>query len=194
MPTLQFFSPPLEEETANQIADACPNGRAWAKKRVPDSNTYNLIRCLASSFNRVQQQIDVLAKEFNINLSVDLLPEWEASVSLPDECIKTFNSLEEQRNTIIARLSKTPIVTKAEFEALGQELSGETVVVTDGWTYDTANNYPNKYSRFKMYVQFINSSTGFPYSFPYPFGSFRFDIVECIFKKIKPANVVMILV
>ena len=71
---------------------------------------------------------------------------------------------------------------------------GETVVVTAGWDYEAATAFPDKFSRFKLYIQFINTNTGFPYAFPYPFGGFRSDIVECVFKKITPSPVVVILV
>ena len=194
MPRLPIFNAPTIDQTALQLANACPQGRAWGNKNSPDSNMYKFIASMAKGFNIVQQQIEHLAKEMNLGLTQDLLPEWESSVRLPDECKNTLTDLDERRNAIITQLKNKPVVTKAEYEALGYELIGETVTVTAGWDYEEATAFPDNFSRFKLYVQFVSSSTGFPYSFPYPFGGFRSDIVECVFNKITPAPVVVILV
>lgn len=191
---LSFFDAPTIEQSRDQLSVIVPKGRAWNKKNVPESGHYRAIRVWASMFNQIQQQIEILAQEFNINLTTDLLPEWETSVGIPDDCLRDLDTLQQRRNAIISRLRKVPIVTKEEFELLGQELIGEQVVVTPGWDYDEANNFPNELSRSKMYVQFINAATGFPYSFPYPFGRFRNDLVECVFQNVKPSYVVIIFV
>jgi len=192
MPDLNFFNSPDTDETGVQFASVLPEGRVWNKKNLDSSTIFKLIRSIAQGFNTVQQQIELLADEYNINLSVDLLPEWEESVGIPDDCLTELDSLEQRRNAIISRLRNIPVVTKAEFEALGFELIGETITVTDGWSYDLANNFPDKYSRFKMYVQFPFSLAGFPYSFPLPFGRFRNDLIDCVFRQVKPANTIII--
>lgn len=192
MPKLNFFDAPTVEESGIQLANAMPRGRVWGKKDLPDTNIYKLIRSLAASFNLVQQQIELLAQEYQINLSVDLLPDWETSVGIPDECLMELDTLEQRRNAVISRLRGVPVVTKEEFEALGLELIDQEITVTDGWSFDTANNYPDTYSRFKMYVQFPFAPTGFPYAFPLPFGRFRNDLITCVFDKIKPANTIII--
>lgn len=194
MPNLDYFNAPTIDESCVQIAGSIPQGRGWNKKTDPESNIFGLIRSLAHGINLVQQRIQLLVDEFNINNTFDLLTDWETSVGIPDDCLKDLDSLIQRRSAIISRLRKIPVVTKEEFEALAFELIGETAVVTDGWSYDRANNFPDAYSRFKMYVQFVDSITGFPYSFPYPFGRLRNDLVECVFNAVKPANVVVIFV
>ena len=161
MPNLTIFNAPTIEQTATQLANACPQGRAWGSKNLPSSNMYKFIASMAKGFNIVQQQIEHLAKEMNLNLTSDLLPEWEASVRLPDECKSALTDLEERRNAVITQLQNKPIVTEAEYEALGFELIGQTVSVTPGWDYEEATAFPDQYSRFKLYVQFINTNTGF---------------------------------
>lgn len=176
--------------TTGQLAEHLPQGRAWASKNIPTSTLHKLIRSLAASFNRVQQQIELLSKEFNIPLTNDLLPAWEQSVGLPDDCQGIGQALEERRENVISRLRRLPIVTKADFEALGEELSGEPVTVVAGTDIDSPLN---RHSRFKLFVQFPNQIQGFTYDFEVPFGNFRSDIVQCVFEKIVPANVIVVI-
>ncbi len=195
-------APPLRT-TLQQLSQHLPEGRAWANKLTVGSNTHALLISCAAAFNRVQAQIQELANEYNINSSTSalltgsgLLEEWETSVGLPDECINTLASLTERRENIIFRLRRVPIVTKEEFETLGTALAGVTVTVTPGTEVDVS---PDSQSAFKLYVGFPTSNTGFPYDFAIgppaglPFGGFQSDVVECIFNKIVPANVVVIL-
>ena len=188
---LDIFRAPLLDDTTRQLAQHLPQGRAWAYKLTEGTNTYGLIRSAAAAFNRVQQQIETLANQFDIPLTSDLLPNWEESVGLPDDCQSVGQDLTARRNNIITRLRRIAIVTKAEFEALGQELIGIPVTVTPGQEVDMP---PTKHSRFKLYVTFPTAqSEGFPYSFPFGIGGFRSDVVECVFNKIVPASVLVIL-
>jgi uncharacterized protein YmfQ (DUF2313 family) len=186
---------PSVEETLQQISQHLPQGRAWGNKLVDGSNTYALLRSCAVAFNLIQEKIEELAREFNINLTEELLPEWETSVGLPDDCVQELNTLQEQRENVIFRLRKVPIVTKAEFEELGTALAGTTVTVTPGDEVDMTGTTE---SRFKLYVSFPVASTGFEYDFDvgppagFPLGGFRNDLVFCVFNKIVPASVVVL--
>ncbi len=189
VPTTILDAPTLRN-TLQQLSQHLPDGRAWGNKVVEGSNTFALLNSCAVAFNRVQIQIQKIADEFSIPMSEDLLPEWEESVGLPDECINTLATLAERRENIIFRLRRVPIVTKEEFETLGTALAGVTVTVTPGTEFDVS---PDSQSAFKLYVTFPVSQTGFPYAFPLPFGGFQSAVVECIFNKIVPANVVVVL-
>lgn len=187
---ISILDAPTLRQTIQQISQHLPEGRAWANKLVEGSNTHALIRSAAAAFNRVQAQIEQIATEFDVNLTEELLPEWETSVDLPDECVDVLADLTERRENVIFRLRRVPIVTKEEFETLGTALAGVTVTVTPGTEVDVS---PDSQSAFKLYVSFPTSNTGFPYAFPLPLGGFQSDVVECIFNKIVPANVVVIL-
>lgn len=185
-----IFSTPELAVTTNQLAQHLPDGRAWVSKYIEGSNMRGLVRSVAASFNRVQQQIEALANEFNIPLTTDLLPEWEASVGLPDECITQAETLQERRDAVISRLRRLPIVTQEDFQNLGQELTGVPTTVLPGIEVDTV---VVKETRFRMYVSFPTLSESFPYDFAFPFGSFRPDIVTCVFRQVAPANVIVLL-
>jgi uncharacterized protein YmfQ (DUF2313 family) len=184
------FNAPSLLVSATQLAEHLPQGRAWGSKNIPDANLHKIIKSMAASFNRVQQQIELLSNELNIPLTNDLLPDWEASVGLPDDCQGIGQALAERRENVISRLRRLPIVTVADFEALGEELSGEPVTVIPGTDIDVPLD---RHSRFKLFVQFPNQVEGFIYDFEVPFGNFRSDIVQCVFEKIVPANVIVVI-
>jgi hypothetical protein len=111
-----IFTAPLS--TSQQMADSLPEGKAWGSKNIDGSNTRKLINSLAVAPNRAQQQIELLADEFNINNTVELLPDWETSVGEPDSCSHgTVGTLTQRRETVIEKLRKTPIVKLAELQA-----------------------------------------------------------------------------
>jgi hypothetical protein len=113
-----IFTAPSQEQTAQQMADSLPRGRAWIAKNVDTSTLRKHINGLAVMHNRAQQQIELLATEFDINQTVALLPEWETSVGEPDSCFDgVLGTIEQRRATVIEKLRKTPTVTLAEMQA-----------------------------------------------------------------------------
>jgi hypothetical protein len=122
-----IFTAPAD--SSQQMADSLPEGKAWGSKNVDDSNVRKLINALAVAPNAAQQQIQLLADEFNINKTVQLLPDFETSVGEPDSCSTgVLGSLAERRETVIEKLRKTPTVTLAEMQAYIDRKVPETEV------------------------------------------------------------------
>jgi hypothetical protein len=122
-----IFTAPAD--SSQQMADSLPEGKAWGSKNVDDSNVRKLINALAVAPNAAQQQIQLLADEFNINKTVALLPDWETSVGEPDSCFNgVLGTLAERRETVIEKLRKTPTVTLAEMQAYIDRKVPETEV------------------------------------------------------------------
>jgi uncharacterized protein YmfQ (DUF2313 family) len=190
-----FHAQDLDGAT-RELADHLPDGRAFGAKVIPGTNTRALVAACAVALNRVQQQICELAQQYHVPLTSDLLVDWEKSVGIPDECLDTALTLAERRQNVIDRLRRAPIVTKAEFEELGTALLGEPVTVDAGAEIEIFPlQFPVVFSsspaRFKMFVN-LPGRTGFPYAFPIPFGAARSELLECVFRKLAPANVVVI--
>ena len=112
--TTEKFKQPTVEETVTQLADHMPSGDAWASKLIEDSDIHSQMHGSAKPFNMTQGRIEDLSREFDINQTVELIEDWETSVSLPDVCLGPVSDLDERRILIIERLSKTPVVTLAE--------------------------------------------------------------------------------
>lgn len=199
MLTFSSVKAPALEKTANQLSVCLPEGRAWNAKATPGTVMRSLIVGCASEFNVVQQQIEHMAREFNINLTVDLLPDWEASVGLPDACQTELTSLVDRRQAVIGRLRKVPIVTVADFEALILSLTGQAATVSPGATFESFPlafpiTFADSSPLFKIYVDIEdNIDAGFPYAFPFPFGTTTSGLIRCVLEQIIPANVILII-
>lgn len=191
------FEAASQEEATRQLASTIPDGRAWQAKSLPGTNMYAVVSACASEFRQIQIQIETLAREFDINLSDQLLPDWEASCGLPEECIGQMASLEDRRNAVILRLRKIPFVTKADYENLAFQLTGLSVTVTPGaeielFPLDFPIPFSSGNSYFKLYVTFNDAIGGFPYLFPFNFVSTGDNIIRCVFEQIAPANILII--
>lgn len=193
---MKFEAASIEEAT-RQLASTIPDGRAWQAKSIPGTNMYAVVSACAAEFREIQIQIETLAREFDINLSDQLLPDWEASCGLPEECIGQMASLEDRRNAVILRLRKIPFVTKEDYENLAFQLAGLNVTVTPGaeielFPLDFPIHFASGNSYFKLYVTFNDAIGGFPYLFPFNFLSTGDNIIRCVFEQIAPANVLII--
>lgn len=193
---MKFEAASIEEAT-RQLASTIPDGRAWQAKSIPGTNMYAVVSACAAEFREIQIQIETLAREFDINFSDQLLPDWEASCGLPEECIGQMASLEDRRNAVILRLRKIPFVTKADYENLAFQLAGLNVTVTPGaeielFPLDFPIPFSSGNSYFKLYVTFNDAIGGFPYLFPFNFVSTGDNIIRCVFEQIAPANVLII--
>ena len=193
MSNANLFKTPTITEVNSLIASDNPQGAVWSSKSIPGSLVYAFIQSAGVTLNRLYQAIEVLSEELDINKAVALLPEWERDVGNPDECSDLAATLEQRRQRVIEKLRKTPIVSLAEFQILGEALLDDlnvTFTVTPGEIQD-APTITNA-SRFRLYLNFAVANQGFPYAFPLVLGGFKSDLVFCVFEKLIPANVVLL--
>jgi hypothetical protein len=170
----------------------------WAAKNIDTANLRKLINGLAVMHNRTQQQIELLATEFDINQTVELLPDWETSVSLPDECKGLASTLELRRQDVIIRLRKTPLVTLAELQAfVDQQFPDMTIRLFPGIEYSGLE--------FELEVELIGGNTSFviiaevvgvgeqlEYELEVELtAGIDTDAFTCLMNKIIPANVLL---
>ncbi|MNQ96591.1 hypothetical protein D3C85_1122030 [compost metagenome] len=191
------FKAPTVAVAAGQLASNLPDGRAWQAKNLPGTNVYAAISACGAEFREIQLMIETLAREFDVRMTDQLLPDWERSCGLPEECIGQLASLEDRRNAVILRLRKIPFVTKEEFELLAFELTGLNVTVIPGAELELFPlEFPARFSvgnsYFKLYVIFNDTIGGFPYSFALPFLRGPDQIVRCVFEQIVSATVLLI--
>lgn len=191
------FTAPTQDQATRQLASVLPDGRAWQAKHLAGTNMNAMVSACAAEFREIQIQIETLAREFDVRLTDQLLPDWETSCGLPEECIGTLASLEDRRNAVILRLRKIPFVTKAEFEQLAFELTGLSVTLVPGPEIEMFPlSFPAHFaagnSFFKLHVIFNDTIGGFPYSFAFPFLRTKSQIVQCVFQQIISATVLLI--
>lgn len=182
---INIFKPPeTDEESGRNLASHMPQGRAWDKKNIADTNLNGLVRGLSANAMSVQQKIYEMAQEFDINQTSDLLEDWEESVGIPDDCVFVYSDIEDRRNRVIQRLRNVPVVTMAEIQAyIDAFFVGYTVT-----------------------LQNASAATEFEYEFEFDFvGDMnnRFVIIadisdggdigrlRCLLRDVLPANVVI---
>ena len=90
-------------EYARSILDHLPRGRMWP--RDPDSTVATTARGLAPTFQRLDARALALLKDAFPASAYETLPEWEASLGLPDPCSGPAPTVQLRRAQVVARLA-----------------------------------------------------------------------------------------
>ncbi|MCP1376054.1 YmfQ family protein [Dyella lutea] len=105
-----------------------PRGRVWNKD--PDSVQDRTIGCFAPSYQRNSlAALNLVADAFPAT-ALDLVPEWQATLGLPDPCAGNAPTLIQQRQQIVARLTDSGGQSAPYFIGLAAQL-GYTVTITN---------------------------------------------------------------
>lgn len=104
-----------------------PRGRVWPKD--PGSIQAQAVACLGPTFQRLSDRAVGLLVDAFPATTVGLLPEWEATLGLPDPCAGPAPTLQARRNQVIARLVSSGGQSIAFFESFAAGL-GYTVTIT----------------------------------------------------------------
>lgn len=175
--------------TVSQHADALaaylPGGRLFAGKYRAGSDLRKVIEGLAVELANAENFIALLQDEFLPDTTVLFLDEWESALGIPDGCFSGTGTQEERRQAILVKLAALGVQTVADFENLAA-IFGVTATVLPG---EEATPVPPD-PKFTIVIEFV-SPDGFPYTFPFIFGSETIAILECLFNKLKPANCVV---
>lgn len=157
---------PISVDMMAQLFSQClPQGLAWNSKGDQASNFYLLLRSLADQVIALQVKLYELVVEWNINVTNNLITEWETAVGIPDECRGVAESIEVRRSDVLDKLRKVPVITVADYEALAESITGEV-----GWNIRPGSqDFPSD-PLFK-FVLLITAPTITAAAFDYPFGS-----------------------
>jgi uncharacterized protein YmfQ (DUF2313 family) len=88
-----------------QLKRHLPRGPLW--RVAPGSLLESVLQALADMLARAQLLIETLVVEADPRTCYQLLPEWETSVGLPDDCLPAGGTTQERRNAVVARLIST---------------------------------------------------------------------------------------
>ena len=199
--TTQLFENHTLEEHTQALANNLPNGRAFESKNIDDSNFRDLIRAFAPEIKRFEDTYLEVSKEHDINDSDVYLSRWEKSMGIPDDCFPATGSLSDRRSDVIIKLACMNVSTREDFISIAAKI-GFTVEIeslAEACSFPLTFPFPfcgtDKENRFTMVVRILSgpSLDGYPFTFPFEFGDPRSSILECIYDKIKPANVKLIL-
>ena len=194
------FIPTPRNQQGLRIAQFLPTGKAWDAATDGNTNMGKLLRGLGIEFYRLELLLETVNREGDINRTVKLIREWETAVGIPDDCFEDITDtskegLEIRRNQVLVKLRNIRIQTTQDYIDLAAEF-GEVIEVTPAielaifpLTFPITFSSSVKAAKFTIIVDFDSQEINtFPLMFPLPFGSNAEGIVQCLLKKIKPAN------
>ena len=186
----------LSHEQHTQIlADYLPGGRLFVAKNIADSNFRKLLRGLSYELFTADGYLRDFQEDINPSTTTYFIGEWERALGIPDSCFSGDGSLTERRRDVVVKLASLGIQSADDFVDLGA-LFGITVEVRSGRYFNT---FPlifpillgstEKEARFTIVVDFtVEGVSRFPLTFPFTFGNDTIAVLECLFRKLKPAN------
>jgi len=105
-----------------------PRGRVWPKD--PDVAQNAVMGGLAETFARLDGRAQSLLVDAFPPTTLELLPEWEASLGLPDPCEGPDQVLQQRRTQVVYRLVNTGGQSVAYFIGVLSRLGYENATIT----------------------------------------------------------------
>ncbi|SRR5579885_404260 len=117
------------EDFAQAFAALLPQGRAWP--RDSDSVLMQVVTGLAGVWGDVADAADVLLmRESFPRTTVVLLPEWEQSFGLPDDCLSEPLTIAERQTALVQRMTMQGGQSRAFFIAEAASI-GYTIAIRE---------------------------------------------------------------
>lgn len=189
----------FDSHTTKTIAADLPDGKAFESKNIPSKNLYKFLDAIAKSFILFSNDIEEVLNEMDPVTTEVLIARWEKEYGLPDQCIEKSFDLQTRRDNILIKIGMNGILTVQDFIDLAAQFNVIVEVVPGINFYSFPLDFPwqfttQKTARFTLVVN-LPTALGknvFPFTenkFPFPFSSTNTNIIECVFKRIVPANV-----
>lgn len=192
---MKLFSSQSKEQQTNSFGAFFPLGKAFESANQPDTTLGDFIEGLSCEVKRVYDDLNNLSEDYDILVTDELLPSWEAAVGIPDDCFPGNGTKDDRRAHVLVKFAKMNVQTAAEFVELGVLLGfpDVTVVPLQDFAfppYDvpfTPTSAPE--ARFTILVTATDIISNLPpYDVPFTPGASNQSILECVFDIIKPAN------
>ena len=184
---------------ADSIANFLPPGIMFEGGKIEGTNLRKLLTGLSNELFRSEDLLKQFTEEFLPDCTVLFLDEWESALGIPDDCFLGTGNNDERRRDILTKLASLGIQTAKDFEDLAA-IFGIDVTVESGGSPGVGNIFPLEFpiliffnsakeARFTIVVTFIvQAANKFPLEFPILFGNNLIALLECLFRKLKPAN------
>ncbi len=173
------------EQYTNSLASYLPGGALFASKSVSNSNFRKLLRGMAGELFRSNGLLKEYSEEIIPDLTVKFIGEWESAVGIPDDCFKGTGDIATRRRDILTKLAALGVQTLDDFRDLAITFGVVATIVAGSESGISFSS--NKAARFTIVVS-LTLPERFPYTFPITFGDDLIALLECVFKKLKPAN------
>ena len=129
-----------------QLKKLLPAGDIF--NREPSSNISKLLQAMADELGRFDGRKEDLLNEWDPRLTLEMLPDWERVLGLPDACTTEEQTVTQRRQAVVTKLTLLGGQSRAFYEALALSLGFEITIVENtptlsGATYsgDPITNY-----------------------------------------------------
>lgn len=200
----QLFDPISIDDQHFLLASHAPPGKFWAKVFDKDDTFGKIFRGLAAEFYRFQVLERKLFTEVDIDLTDELLIDWERSVILPDKCFGTDISDAERKKQVYQKFAKFGGVQKKEDFVRVASFFGFSISVSSGKAVGVfplqfpivffSTKKQAVHTLFFILLDDLSSNSTFPLPFPLPFSKGGAGFLQCIFEALAPANVDVIII
>jgi uncharacterized protein YmfQ (DUF2313 family) len=172
-----------------------PRGLAWT--RLAGSVLQNFWNAIAGAFAALHARVGALTElEAFPPTSVELLPDWERVLGLPDPCLGANPVVAARQAAVLARLAASGGQSIPYFQQLALNL-GSTITVTEYAPFRWGIDHWGAPLRCQAwaYIWQVTISGGVEYRFQWgrdqwgsPLWSFAGGAVECEILRLKPAH------
>ena len=183
------------EQYADSLSAYMPGGLLFASRSIKDSNFRKLLRGMAGELFRANGLLRDYNSEIIPDQTIKFIDEWESALGIPDDCFKGTGDIDERRRDVLIKLASLGVQTEADFLGLAETFGIDIQIRTGSenglfpMTFPIVFFNTPKVARFTMIVTFdVDAANVFPLTFPFVFGDDTIAIVECLFRKLKPAN------
>lgn len=176
------------EEMVESIAAYLPGGDLFIAAHIEGTNQNDLLRGIGFTLLDAENFIKVYNSEFIPDTTNVFIEEWESTLGIPDGCFPgpDESDLSIRRSHILVKLASLGVQTVDDFLNLAIIMGFPSIEVIPGVDF---NIKPIEEARFTIVVRFPGSAANaFPIDFAFVFGTDQFDIIECLFSRLKPAN------
>jgi uncharacterized protein YmfQ (DUF2313 family) len=122
---------------ASQILSLFPNGIAWDEAKINALSA--LASAMADELARTELRAHQLAVDWLPSQAVELLPDWERALALPDNCFPDqVQTLEQRQLAAVEKFTRIGLQTPAYFISLAESL-GYTIEIEEYFPFSSGS-------------------------------------------------------
>lgn len=183
-----------EAAYAAQLASLLPQGILW--ERGADPTMDRLLLWMARELARIDQRIADLLREADPRETVEMLPDWEAEVGLPDPCSGPASTSAGRRAEVLQRLRMQGGASRAYFIALAETLGYQGATITEFRPFTARSACREAVTapawwwtwRLNIMAEFTIRRFTARSAASEPLRAWGDDALECIVRRLKPAH------
>lgn len=183
---------------ARMLKALLPRGALW--RLESDSIISKVLLAISDELARVDVRGDDLIREINAPTTLELLPDFENMLGLPDPCLGEDPSTAQRIASVVAKLTATGGQTAAYYISVAAAL-GFAITIDEFRAHDVDDDvdYP-LYDAAWNFAWQVNSALNTIVELTVedtvddPLATFGNDQLECVLEEIKPAHTEIIFV